>query len=178
MGPPSPVPAAPGVYAWYFTAVPPEVPVENCHVVGGATLLYVGISPKRPPAGGGRASQQTLRTRIRYHYRGNAAGSTLRLTLGSLLAGELGISLRRVGTAGGRLTFGAGEAVLSDWMAEHACVCWKVDPEPWHGESQMLRDVDLPLNLDQNAHSGFHASLKQARARQRELARSLPALPR
>jgi hypothetical protein len=105
-------------------------------------------------------------------------GRPLRLTLGSLLADELGISLRRVGTAGGRLTFGAGEAVLSDWMAEHACVCWTVDPEPWQKEAQMLRDVDLPLNLDQNAHSGFHASLKQARARQRELARSLPALPR
>lgn len=171
------MPAAPGVYAWYFTAVPLGVPVDHCHVVGDATLLYVGISPKRPPAGG-PASLQTLRTRVRYHYRGNAAVSTLRLTLGSLLADELAISLRRVGTAGGRLTFSAGEAVLSEWMAEHARVCWTVDPEPWHRESQMLHDLDLPLNLDQNDHSGFHASLKQARRRQRELARALPTLPR
>jgi hypothetical protein len=37
---------------------------------------------------------------IRYHYTGNASGSTLRLTLGCLLAERLGIQLRRVGAAG------------------------------------------------------------------------------
>ncbi|MET8121086.1 GIY-YIG nuclease family protein [Micromonospora sp. NPDC005189] len=68
-------------------------------------LLYVDISPKAPPGNGRPPSRQTIRGRIRYHYRGNAAGSTLRLTLGSLLAGELGIGLRRVGS-GNRLTFG------------------------------------------------------------------------
>ncbi|WP_386143941.1 GIY-YIG nuclease family protein [Streptomyces yanii] len=41
-----------------------------------------------------RTSTQNLRTRVRYHYRGNAAGSTLRLTLGCLL----GLELRRVGS--------------------------------------------------------------------------------
>ncbi|WP_394816236.1 GIY-YIG nuclease family protein [Streptomyces mooreae] len=41
-----------------------------------------------------RTSTQNLRKRVRYHYRGNAAGSTLRLTLGCLL----GLELRRVGS--------------------------------------------------------------------------------
>ncbi|MET9440781.1 GIY-YIG nuclease family protein [Streptomyces sp. NPDC006610] len=55
-----------------------------------------------------RTSTQNLRKRVRYHYRGNAAGSTLRLTLGCLL----GLELRRVGS-GKRMTFGkAGEAIL------------------------------------------------------------------
>ncbi|MEU8575440.1 GIY-YIG nuclease family protein [Streptomyces asoensis] len=33
--------------------------------------------------------RQNLRKRVRYHYRGNAAGSTLRFTLGCLLGLEL-----------------------------------------------------------------------------------------
>ena len=174
----TPVPAAGGVYAWYFDTAPPGVPVDGCHRVEGMTLLYVGISPKRPPADGGPGSKQTLRSRVRYHYRGNAYGSTLRLTLGVLLADELGIGLRRVGSTGNRLTFSDGEAVLSDWMAEHARVCWVQDRQPWLAETQLIEGVDLPLNLAQNAHGSFHAQLSHARARQRELARSLPVLPR
>lgn len=174
---PSPVPAAPGVYAWYFTSVPPEVPTEFCHVVDGAVLLYVGISPKRPAADG-TASRQNLRTRVRYHYRGNAYGSTLRLTLGSLLAQQLGISLRRVGTGGRRMTFSSGEATLSEWMDRHARVSWLVDAEPWLAETRILKAIDLPLNLDQNTHSGFHGELSRARARQREQARTAPILSR
>ncbi|WP_373283393.1 GIY-YIG nuclease family protein [Streptomyces prunicolor] len=69
-------------------------------------LLYVGIAPRHMA---NRTSTQNLRKRVRYHYRGNAAGSTLRLTLGSLL----GLELRRVGS-GKRMTFGkAGEATPS-----------------------------------------------------------------
>ncbi|MFF3911407.1 GIY-YIG nuclease family protein [Streptomyces sp. NPDC001848] len=62
-----------------------------------------------------RTSTQNLRKRVRYHYRGNAAGSTLRLTLCCLL----GLELRRVGS-GNRLTFGkSGEASLSPGR------CWR-----------------------------------------------------
>jgi hypothetical protein len=68
---PSAVPAEPGIYGWYFTEVPPGVPTLGCHSRGGAWLLYVGISPKAPPANGRAASRQNLRTRVRYHYRGN-----------------------------------------------------------------------------------------------------------
>jgi hypothetical protein len=174
---PSAVPAAPGVYAWYFTAVPPSVPLEGCHRVDGAVLLYVGISPKRPPVDGSPGSHQTLRNRIRNHYRGNAAGSTLRLTLGSLLAGPLGIGLRRVGSTGSRMTFSYGEAALSAWMAEHARVCWVIDPHPWLTEAHLIADLILPLNLDQNTHGSFHAQLKYARAEQRLQAHALPVLP-
>lgn len=172
---PSPVPAEPGVYAWYFDEIPPGVPIDGCHSTGSGTLLYVGISPKPPPKNGASASSQNLRRRIRYHYAGNAAGSTLRLTLGSLLADELGISLRRVGS-GRRMTFSSGESVLSNWMGAHARVCWIVAAEPWLLESQLIGQFTLPLNLDQNEQGAFHADLSAARAHQRSAAKSLPII--
>ena len=174
-GRPSPVPAEPGVYAWYFASAPADVPTVACHRGSGGTLLYVGISPKPPPRGGGRVSRQNLRRRIRYHYRGNAAGSTLRLTLGCLLASELGIELRRVGS-GERLTFAAGEQALSQWMAANARVCWHVTPEPWIIESALIDQLTLPLNLDQNSASSFHAQLSERRAYHRARARMLPVV--
>ena len=70
--------------------------VSGCHHVDGFTLLYTGISPKQPPRNGRPARKGQLRQRIVTHYAGNAEGSTLRKTLGCLLAGELGIQLRRV----------------------------------------------------------------------------------
>src|SRR5262245_55522729 len=94
--------------------IPSGVPTGDCLTVNGVTLLYVGIAPKASPSGGGKPSSQSLWHRIRYHYRGNAEGSTLRLTLGCLLAKELGLELRRVGS-GRRLTSsGRAETVRLD----------------------------------------------------------------
>jgi hypothetical protein len=126
---PSVVSAAPGVYAWYFKRAPANAPTDGWLTIDGKVLLYVGISPKAPPANGRPASRQSLRTRLRYHMRGNAEGSTLRLTLGCLLSEELGLQLRRVGS-GNRLTFCDGEKRLSEWLAENAFVAWEVTPEP------------------------------------------------
>lgn len=74
-----PVPKAPGVYAWFFKEIPLRVPLENCVIHDGLHLLYVGISPSKPPRQG-KLSSQNLSKRIKNHYRGNAEGSTLRLT--------------------------------------------------------------------------------------------------
>ncbi|GAA3479141.1 GIY-YIG nuclease family protein [Streptomyces yanii] len=157
---PSPVPAAAGVYGWHFK----EAPHADLAV---GSLLYVGIAPRHMA---NRTSTQNLRKRVRYHYRGNAAGSTLRLTLGCLL----GLELRRVGS-GKRMTFGrAGEAALSQWMAENARVCWIEQNEPWTMESELISQLDLPLNLDQNRHNTFHDRLKELRAQARQRARELP----
>ncbi len=87
---PSPCPAVAGLYGWYFREIPPGVDVDGCHSVEGLTLLYVGISPKQPPANGREPSRSTLRRRLQTHYAGNAEGSTLRKTLGCLLAEETG----------------------------------------------------------------------------------------
>lgn len=170
---PCPIPPVPGVYAWYFHDIPVAVPISGCHTMHGSALLYVGISPGPPPHNGKPPSRQTLRHRIRYHYRGNAAGSTLRLTLGCLLADKLGIQLRRVGS-GSRLTFADGEALLSNWMDQHAYVAWTPHPAPWEPEHALIAAWALPLNLDQNSHSPYAIQLSAVRRAARTSARELP----
>ena len=77
-------PTAPGILCLVLSQGPPGVPITGCLQREGRTLLYIGIAPRSK---GGPA---TLRDRIRYHFQGNAYGSTLRLTLGCLLAPALG----------------------------------------------------------------------------------------
>ena len=162
---PSPVPAGPGIYAWFFDKIPDSrIDPQACLKRDGWTLLYVGIAPKPPPRSGARASQQGLRARIRQHYALNAEGSTLRLTLGCLLGEELGIELSRVGS-GKRLTFTAdGEAKLSRWMAAHAHVAWAETEQPWIWEEQAVVELDLPLNLQAKQHHPFCKILATSRA--------------
>jgi hypothetical protein len=167
------VPRSAGVYAWFFREVPGLVPVEGCFVKDGATLLYGGIAPKAPPKNGKPASSQTLFHRLRYHMHGNAYGSTLRLTLGCLLAEKLGIQLRRVGS-GTRRTFAIGEAKLSAWMEENAAVCWMETSQPWVIEADFIAATSLPLNLDQNHNHPFYASLTALRATAKRRADELP----
>lgn len=78
-----PAPRTSGIYGWYFRTVPDKrIWVEKCVHRNGCHLLYVGIAPRN------RRSNTTLRSRIKDHYRG---WTTLRQTLGSLLAGQLGL---------------------------------------------------------------------------------------
>jgi hypothetical protein len=165
---PSPIPPSPGVYAWYFQKVPPDVPVEGCVVKDGLTLLYVGISPSRAK------STQNLRKRITYHYRGNAEGSTLRLTLGVLLAAQSGFPLRRVGS-GRRLTFThLGEQWLDDWMEQNAHICWIEHREPWKVELDLFESVSLALNIQDNRHHPFSTQLSELRSAAKREAKELP----
>lgn len=172
---PSPVPARDGVYGWWFRRLPPLVTAGDCRRHQDLSLLYAGISPDRPPRNGRPASKQSLLDRIRYHYTGNAEGSTLRKTLGCLLAAELGIQLRRVGS-GKRMTFAEGEQALSTWMAENAYVSWLVRDHPWELEDSLIAALDLPLNLKGNKRNPFHPVLTEVRARCVTQARELPVL--
>ena len=170
---PCPIPKSPGVYAWYFDEAPGDVPIDGCHHALGHTLLYVGISPSAPPANGKNPSSQTLWSRVRYHYRGNAYGSTLRFTLGCLLAERLGIKLRRVGS-GMTMTFtNPGEQSLDGWMAEHAKVVWVPAERPWELEAQLFRRLSLPLNIQDNRSHAFCVTLQAVRRSAVEGARAL-----
>jgi hypothetical protein len=175
LGRPSPVPAQDGVYGWWFRKLPPLVVADDCRQHQGLRLLYAGISPNRPPQNGRPPSKQTPRDRIKYHYTGNAEGSTLRKTLGCLLADDLGIQLRRVGS-GNRMTFVEGEQALSGWMAENAYVSWVVRGRPWELEDELIAELDLPLNLQGNPRNRFH-SVRRVRASCVAQARALPVLP-
>ena len=122
------VPESRGIYAWFFREIPPLVPTDSCFTRDVLTLLYVGISPKNAN------SHQNLRKRIFNHYRGNAKGSTLRLTLGVLLTATSNHPLRRVGS-GHQMTFTReGELWLNDWLERNAFVCWVEHQEPWLAE--------------------------------------------
>jgi GIY-YIG catalytic domain-containing protein len=159
---PSPVPAVPGLYGWYFRELPPAVDGTGCVRSGGRTLLYVGIAPSRPFGNNRLPSTSTLRSRIRSHYAGNAEGSTLRLTLGSLLKVELGLSHdpdRKT------KSFGEGELKLSEWMDRNADVTWVEHREPWSIEPQVIASLNLPLNLAHNRNHAFWAHLTKARSR-------------
>jgi hypothetical protein len=173
---PSPIPAVPGVYGWWFNLLPAPLDVSGCHHVNEFTLLYTGISPKQPPRNGRPASKGQLRQRIVTHYAGNAAGSTLRKTLGCLLAEELGIQLRRVGS-GSRRTFADGEQQLSQWMAEHAFVSFVPHASPWELEERLIELLDLPLNLDGNSRNAFHPELTRVRRDAVASANALPVVP-
>ena len=65
---------------------------------------------------------------------------------------------------------------MSAWLAENARVGWLVDAAPWDLEDEIIRTVEVPLNLDQNRHGGFHATLTALRATAVARARSLPVL--
>jgi hypothetical protein len=173
---PSPVPREPGVYGWWFGELPADINVANCKARDGLVLLYAGISPKEPPKNGRGPSKESLQSRIRTHYTGNAEGSTLRRTLGCLLAERLQIELRRYGS-GKRLHFGLGEGVLSRWMDTNAHVSWLPLTQPWLLESHLLETLDLPLNLDKNKRHPFHPTLTTIRGEAMRRARALPALP-
>lgn len=162
-------PTHPGLYAWYFDRLPDLVPTQDCVRHRGRVLAYIGISPSRPTKKRASGKRQTVWKRLQGHLRNNASGSTLRLTLGCLLADELGLELRP--TPSGRLTFGTGEDRLSDWLDSHARLAFVRHATPWTVERSLIRSVSLPLNLRDNDAHPFHETLSALRARHRQLAK-------
>ena len=138
-------PASPGIYGWWMKEGALDVPDAAYPQQDGHQLLYVGISPRKPSAAG-RVSSGNLRDRLVTHATKDASRSTLRRTLGVLLADELGLTL---GVHGGREHYGTrGEALISRWLIENARVAWAVDPQPWNAEDELLADATRALNLD------------------------------
>ena len=173
---PSPVPKTAGLYAWYFKQVPGTIDTRGCHVSNGMPMLYVGIAPKKPYADG-RRSKTTLHQRVRYHYTGNAEGSTLRLTLGCLLSAELAIELRRVGSGTQGPSQMVSERYQAGWPPTRSCA-GPQDTEPWTLEEELISRYDLPLNLNQNKQNAFHPELSAARRVAKQRAAELPVLAR
>ncbi|GHH45966.1 GIY-YIG nuclease family protein [Lentzea cavernae] len=151
------VPRKPGVYVWFFDEIPADVPTEGCHVGEHGTALYVGIATVK----------RTLRSRLRNHFRGNASGSTLRLTLGC----HLDLPLRQVGS---RLTFGDQEPVVSEWLAEHGRVACVAHDDPESLEQELLGTGRFPLNIKDNPHP-YAKLVSERRAAARSAARAVGA---
>jgi hypothetical protein len=141
----------------------PGVPTDDCHLIQGFQPLYVGIAPVSA------ASTSTLRKRLcGSHARGNASDSTLRLTVGCLVAEQLSITLQFVRE---RYHFAAGEKALSVWLEHNARVVWVGHPRPWEIERAVIESLNLPLNLQHNKAHPFHGELTRLRRGSRERAR-------
>lgn len=138
-------PASPGIYGWWVKKGTLDIPDAPYQDKDGHQLLYVGISPRRPSAAG-RKSKSTVRDRLVTHATKDASRSTLRRTLGVLLADDLGLTL---GVHRGREHYGPeGEALISHWLDANARIAWVIDAEPWEAEEALLAQATLALNLD------------------------------
>lgn len=157
-----------GIYAWWFTPGALSVPAREYAATDGFDLLYTGISPRKPNAAG-KASTGSIRSRLRSHVKRDASWSTLRLSLGILLADDLGLKLALYA---GRAHWGTGEEVLTEWMRLHARVSWVCDPAPWTVEEELLAAANVPLNIDQHLHDPFSRELNQRRIDAKAAARS------
>lgn len=135
------------MYGWHFTTAPRADLDAN-------TLLYVGVSPGRA------TSRETLRSRIKYHFSGDAEGSTVRMTVGLLLG--LPLRLReRTETK----TFGPdGEAELSRWLSARGRLCWHLHDEPWTIRPAVVAGAGAPLNVQHNQEHPFHPVVTELRA--------------
>jgi hypothetical protein len=158
-----------GVYAWWFDPGALEVPDAAYAMTGDRQLLYVGIAPRKPSSAG-KESASRLRNRLTTHATKDASRSTLRLSLGVLLADQLGLALR---LRAGRLNWGPeGEFTLTQWMTQHARVSWVADDEPWAIEHELISEVPLALNVD-GRDDRFAKSLSARRREHRRTARQL-----
>ena len=137
------------------------MPVDGCFTHDGLTLLYIAGSPDKK---GKANSTQNLQQRVRYHFKGNADGSTLRRSLGILLAKESGYSLRRVGSGKKMTLTNKGEQWLDLWMQENAFVTWIENEEPWDLENKLLNSLSIPLNIQGNKHHPYASLLAQIRS--------------
>jgi hypothetical protein len=176
---PTLVPVCRGLYGWYFeqcTEIIPDNFCDGCHQYQGRTLLYFGIAPKS------ETSDATLKSRIiDQHFDGDAEGSTLRFSLGCLLATRLGIELRLHGSSKRFASSGTlgGEQRLSQWISENAFVSFATVDKPWEIEDEVIGKphvISLPLNIKGNSKHPFCKILKCARKDAVSRARTLPKI--
>ena len=162
---PTLIPQEGGVYAWWFSKVPPGVPDHETAVHDGRRLLYVGIAPRKPSAAGSFSSR-TLRPRLLNHCRGPVASSTLRRTLAVLLKDDLDLQITR--TKAGKLKMPPErESRLTQWMDENARVVWSANSAPWEIEDHLIDgSVRLPLNI-RGSSDPFAKVLSNLRSRVR-----------
>ncbi len=72
------------------------------------------------------------------------------------------------------MTFGENETRLSDWMQENAFVCWIAEEKPWQVETELIKQLSLPLNIQQNKQHAFYPLLTRIRKEAKTKAKSLP----
>ena len=59
-------------------------------------------------------------------------------------------------------------------MADNARVCWIEHSEPWALERAILRDLSLPLNIQDNGHHPYATTLSEIRRLAKAAAQAMP----
>ncbi|THF84703.1 GIY-YIG nuclease family protein [Cohnella fermenti] len=135
------IPHATGVYCITTNSInqlPSPMQSLNYSYLNSRPVIYVGIS------------NRSLRTRdYRSHFNGNARGSTLRKSLGSLFGLERIQSNNDIGTSKYKFSK-ADELKLSDWMKENINLHFFVHPEPSLIEKEVIDYFKPPLNIKDN----------------------------
>jgi hypothetical protein len=120
--------------------------------LSGRPVLYVGITSK------------SLRSRdYRNHFNGNARGSTLRKSIGSLLE----LSKDRTDGKQSRYRFLKNEeSRLTEWMKHNLFLHFYLTSDPTSIENQLINNLNPPLNLKDNLNPEnreFRMKLKELR---------------
>jgi len=159
------LPDSGGLYAWWAVAGSlASVPRHPHPTFQDVDLFYVGIAPSR------EGSLATLRSRvIRNHVRGNIGASTFRFTLAALLLDRL--ELRPTHPSDRPVLSREDNAKLSIWQRENLRITWAEHPQPWLVEFEVIRALQPPLNVAENASHAFYAVVRAARKRLRRIAR-------
>jgi uncharacterized protein DUF6884/GIY-YIG catalytic domain-containing protein len=144
----------PGLYSWFVDQDGAEQLSRGLGQTVAPGLVYVGqTGATRWPSG--RASGSTLLKRVKeQHLNGSRTGSTLRLTLGSILDVSFEAPVLR--------------EALSEWMRNHLRVVpLLIEDADSLGdlESHVVRALDPPLNLDHVERTELRKTLGELRVR-------------
>jgi hypothetical protein len=147
-------PAAPGLYAWWAApAILPELDGPAHPSMTDTRLLYIGLATK-------------LRSRLASNHLRHSGSSTLRRTLAGLLLDEQGYRTRWTDRV---VLVDDDEARLTTWMDSNMLVSWCEYPTPSDVESDIIRALRPPLNVD-HATGPTVDIVKAARRRYRDSA--------
>ena len=111
----------------YF-ALSSDVPLRT----DAGHLLYIG------------ATTQGLRTRIKQHLKGDGRVSSLRRTVGVMLADELQL---RVHLGRMNFHFGEGEERLTRWLCDNTLISVHPTKNPMGAEKFLIGTLSTPLNI-------------------------------
>lgn len=156
---PDQVPDAPGVYTALL-----ERRDGLVKALEDAGLDHSALADEPRPIVYIGSSGSSLRRRLRTHVVGDSRRSTLRMTLGALLAPQLG--LEPIGTPGHTyFEFGGQEAVLSRWIEDHLSFAFFECVAPVSIESAMIIQCRPALNISYQRASRHARRLMQLRSR-------------
>ncbi len=153
---PSTIPADSGICAWFFKDIPNNIPLENSFKRDGFSLLFLGSAPNK------KGINSNLRKGIvNQHLKGNVHDSTLRFSLACLLQKQLNITFSQHSS---RISLGDDEERLDEWLNKNARVAYLTDAEAGTDKVEMIKKLDLPLNIEHNKEHPFYVTLKKLRA--------------